>query len=127
VLVHDAARPNATEATFEAVTRAVREGADAAVPAVPVVDTLRRVGGGTVDRSELVAVQTPQAFRAEVLRRAHEGAPDATDDAGLVERVGGTVGGVPGDRADVKRAGPTGLVVLAALRAERAGGARMSP
>ena len=68
VVVHDAARPLAPAALFDAVIDAVRAGADAAVPSIPVADTLKRVDGervvGTVDRDELVAVQTPQAFRA---------------------------------------------------------------
>ena len=68
---------------------AVHAGADAAIPGVPVSDTIKRVGGRTggevvaetLDRVELVAVQTPQAFRAELLRRAHAEGADATDDA----------------------------------------------
>ena len=74
---------------------AVRGGADGAVPGVPVSDTIKRVDGErvveTVDRAPLVAVQTPQAFRTDVLRRAHASGDDATDDAALVESVGGTV------------------------------------
>src|SRR5262249_45938676 len=66
VVVHDAARPLASRALFHAVIAAVRNGADAAVPALPVADTLKRVDGArvteTVPRDDLVAVQTPQAF-----------------------------------------------------------------
>jgi len=101
VVVHDAARPLASEELFNLVIRAVKNGADAAVPAISVADTLKRVRDGlvvsTVDRRGLVAVQTPQAFRAAVLRRAHEGDPEATDDAALVEALGGTVVVVPGE------------------------------
>ena len=93
VLVHDAARPLASRAIFDAVINAIRAGADAAVPAVPVPDTLKRVDGArvleTVARDDLVAVQTPQAFRIDALRAAHAGDGRATDDAGLVEQSGG--------------------------------------
>ena len=102
IVVHDAARPLASLELFRQVIAAVREGADAAVPGVAVADTLRRIDGGTVDRSGVVAVQTPQAFRAEMLRRAHEGQPDATDDATLVERIGGKVVIVPGETTNFK-------------------------
>lgn len=97
IVVHDAARPLAPERLWEAIIDAVALGNDAAVPVVPVTDTLRRAGGGTVDRSEFVAVQTPQAFRAEALRRAHQGEPEGTDDASLVEAIGGRVVEVEGD------------------------------
>ncbi len=63
----------------------------------------------TLDRSELVAVQTPQAFRAEALRRAHAGAPEATDDAGLLEALGLTVVVVPGEYHNLKLTSPDDL------------------
>ena len=106
VVVHDAARPFASPALFDAVVSAVRDGADGAVPGIPVADTVKRVVGNevvaTLDRDELVAVQTPQAFTAAALRRAHAGAGDATDDAALVEVAGGRVVVVPGDPANTK-------------------------
>lgn len=106
VLVHDAARPMASTALFRAVAAAVLAGADGAVPAVSVTDTIKRVSGGrvveTLSREELVAVQTPQAFRADVLRRAHEGEPEGSDDAALVEALGATVLVVAGERANAK-------------------------
>jgi 2-C-methyl-D-erythritol 4-phosphate cytidylyltransferase len=106
VVVHDAARPLATPDLFMAVVAAVQAGADGAVPGLPLTDTVKQVRDGTVvatlDRSELVAVQTPQAFGATVLRRAHAARGDATDDAALVEAVGGRVVVVAGDRANVK-------------------------
>ena len=106
VVVHDAARPFAAPALFEAVVAAVRAGADGAVPAVAVADTIKRVAGvevlATLDRAELVAVQTPQAFTAASLRRAHAGGAEATDDAALVEAAGGRVVVVPGDPANAK-------------------------
>jgi 2-C-methyl-D-erythritol 4-phosphate cytidylyltransferase len=119
VVVHDAARPLASPALFEAVVAAVREGADGAVPVVLVGDTLKRAAHGTVtatvDRSDLVAVQTPQAFAAGMLRRAHAGAPEATDDAGLVERMGATVRTVAGDPRNLKLTHPGDLELLEAV------------
>ena len=102
VCVHDAVRPLATPALFSAVIEAVRGGADAAVPALSVTDTIKVVAGDgavvdTPDRATLVAVQTPQAFRADVLRRAHASGDESTDDAALVERLGGRVVTVPGE------------------------------
>ena len=102
VVVHDAARPVPVPDVWRRVRAAIEAGADAAVPAIPVSDTLREVGGGTVDRSRFVAVQTPQAFRASALRAAHEGAPEGTDDASLVEATGGRVVVVDGDPANIK-------------------------
>ncbi len=119
VVVHDAARPLAGPELFERVVAAVGAGADGAVPGVALSDTVKRVDGhritGTVDRRGLVAVQTPQAFRAEILRQAHAGAPEATDDAGLVEAVGGTVVVVEGDNRNLKITSPDDLVVARAL------------
>lgn len=114
VVVHDGARPLATRATFEAVIAAVN-GADAAVPGVPVADTLRHLDGVPLERDRIVAVQTPQAFRADALRAAHEGGPDATDDATLVERAGGRVVVVPGTTQAMKVTTPDDLRVLEAL------------
>jgi 2-C-methyl-D-erythritol 4-phosphate cytidylyltransferase len=119
VVVHDAARPLASPALFEAVIGAVRRGADAAVPAVPVPDTVKRVDGDevveTVARDELVVVQTPQAFRADALRAAHTGGADATDDAALIEAADGRVVIVPGERANLKVTTPADLVMAAAI------------
>jgi len=131
VVVHDAARPLAGRELFERVVAAVDAGADAAVPGVALSDTIKRVDGrrvtATVDRSGLVAVQTPQAFRAEILRRAHTGDPEATDDAALVEAMGGTVVVVEGDHRNLKITSPDDLVVARTLvrddgRFDRAGG-----
>ncbi len=76
-MVHDAARPLASDDLFAAVIAAVRDGADGAVPGLAVADTIKRVDGErvveTIPRDELVAVQTPQAFRADALRAAHRG------------------------------------------------------
>jgi 2-C-methyl-D-erythritol 4-phosphate cytidylyltransferase len=106
VCVHDAARPFASPTLFAAAIDAVRAGADGAIPGVAVADTIKVVEAGivvsTLDRSSLVAVQTPQAFRADVLRRAHRSGDDATDDAALVESLGGRVVVVPGSHDNRK-------------------------
>jgi 2-C-methyl-D-erythritol 4-phosphate cytidylyltransferase len=119
IVVHDAARPLATRALLDAVLAAVRAGADAAVPALPVPDTVKRIDGArvieTVDRTDLVAVQTPQAFRAAALRAAHATSADASDDAALVEVTGGTVVVVPGDSRNLKITRPADLALAAAL------------
>src|SRR4051812_42659911 len=92
VLVHDAARALAPPALFGSVIAALRAGADAVVPVLPLTDTVKRVADdhviGTVDRTELCAVQTPQGFSRSVLEQAHrQAAGIATDDAALVERL----------------------------------------
>jgi 2-C-methyl-D-erythritol 4-phosphate cytidylyltransferase len=119
VVVHDGARPLASPALFRAVVDAVTGGADGAVPAMAVADTLKRVAGGvitaTVPRHGVVAVQTPQAFRADLLRRAHEGAPEATDDAALMESLGATVRVVAGDPRNIKVTTAADLVMAQAL------------
>lgn len=101
VVVHDGPRPAATTDLFTAVVDAVRAGADGAIPGLAVTDTVKRVRDGvvmeTLVRSELMAVQTPQAFDATVLRKAHAGEPEATDDAAVVEAIGGRVVVVPGE------------------------------
>ena len=102
IVVHDAARPLATDALFEQVIASVVAGAGAVVPAVAVSDSLREIEGGVVDRGRVVAVQTPQAFRADLLRRADRSEPDASDDATLVEMIGGKVEIVPGETTNFK-------------------------
>lgn len=118
VVVHDAARPLASAGLFGRVVDAVRAGADAAVPGVPVVDTIRRRDGRPVERDQLVAVQTPQAFRAAALRGAHVGQPEATDDATLVEAAGGRVVVVPGDPCNRKITDPADLLLAERLLSE---------
>lgn len=115
IVVHDAARPLASRRLFETVVDAVRAGADAAVPGLPVADTLRHHDHGPVDRAGMVAVQTPQAFAASALRAAHATSPDATDDASLVEAAGGSVVVVPGEPANTKITTPEDLVTAGAL------------
>jgi 2-C-methyl-D-erythritol 4-phosphate cytidylyltransferase len=95
------------------VIDAIAEGADAAVPALAVSDTIKVVADGVVvstpDRGSLVAVQTPQAFRADALRSAHERGGDATDDAALVEALGGLVVVVAGEAINRKITVPDDL------------------
>jgi 2-C-methyl-D-erythritol 4-phosphate cytidylyltransferase len=108
VLVHDAARPVLPEEVVERVLAPLGEGWDGAIPALPVADTLKRAAEDgsvveTVDRAGLHAVQTPQAFLAPVLREALVGdLGDASDCATLVERRGGHVRVVEGDRRLLK-------------------------
>jgi 2-C-methyl-D-erythritol 4-phosphate cytidylyltransferase len=102
VLVHDAARPLLPEEVIERVLAPLSEGWDGVVPAVPLADTVKRVEGDrvveTLPRENLVAVQTPQAFLADALRRAVAGdVSAATDCASLVESQGGRVKVVVGD------------------------------
>ncbi len=125
IVVHDAARPLADSAVFEAVVEVVRSGAaSGAIPVLPVADTLKRVSEGiveaTVDRDGLVMVQTPQAFDAATLRAAHASSGEATDDAGLLELLGATVRTVPGDIRNVKITRPEDLAVAERLLGEEA-------
>lgn len=121
VLVHDAARALTPPRLVESVAAAVREGRPAVIPVLPVVDTIKEVGPGeavlgTVDRSVLRSVQTPQGFRREVLVAAHAAAADPlTDDAGLVEKAGLPVTCVPGSELALKITRPLDLILAEAL------------
>jgi len=102
VLVHDAARPLVSDDVIERVLAPLSEGWDGVVPGLPLADTLKRVDGDgrvleTVARDSVYAVQTPQAFPADVLRRALAAGLAATDCAGSVEAAGGRVKVVAGD------------------------------
>ncbi len=129
VLVHDAARPLVPVELIDAVTSAVRAGAGAVIPVLPVYDTVKEIDPGgrvvrTIDRSVLRAVQTPQGFDRELLVEAHrkaaaEGIDDLTDDAGLVERIGHTVVVVPGHEEAFKVTRPFDLVIAEAVLARR--------
>jgi 2-C-methyl-D-erythritol 4-phosphate cytidylyltransferase len=110
VVVHDAARPFASTELFAAVVDAVVAGADAAVPVLPLVDTVKRVRDGSIvgtePRDGLALAQTPQACRIELLRdglaKAEESGLDFTDDVGLLEWVGVSVRTVPGEPGNFK-------------------------
>lgn len=125
VAVHDAARAFAPPELVRRAVDAIRGDVVASAPALPVTDTLKRVAGDrvveTIDRHDLVAVQTPQAFRVEVLRAAHADGEDATDDLALVERLlaTGTMTGhvvvVPGEAAATKITWPADIALVAAL------------
>ena len=123
VLVHDAARPLAAPELFER-TLAALEGADAAIAAARLTDTVKEAGPDglvvrTHDRSRLWAVQTPQAFRTDALRRALDVDDDvlaqATDDAWLIERAGGSVRVVESSPANFKVTTPRDLALAASL------------
>jgi len=120
IVVHDGARPLASAALFRTVVDAVTSGASAAVPGLVVADTVKRVDVdgvvvATVERDALVTVQTPQAFRADILRAAHAIGGDATDDAALVEAQGATVRVVPGEPRNVKVTTAADLDIARAL------------
>jgi 2-C-methyl-D-erythritol 4-phosphate cytidylyltransferase len=117
VVVHDAARPFASPDLFVRVIAAVREGGDGAAPVVPVTDTVIRVRAGVLagvePRDELSLTQTPQAFRADPLRRAHAEAAASgvafTDDATMLQWAGFEVRAVPGEPTNTKITTPADL------------------
>lgn len=121
VLVHDAARALTPPTLIARVVAEVRAGRTAVVPALPVADTIKSVDimgavVGTPDRSALRAIQTPQGFRADLLRRAYaEASGTATDDAGLVERLGETVHTIVGDARAFKITTPHDLLLAEAI------------
>lgn len=134
VLVHDAARPLVPVDTVDAVIEAVRAGAPAVVPAVPLADTVKEVEPPAVPgapepvlstpvRARLRAVQTPQGFDRDTLVRAHAtvvfDGEGATDDAGMVERLGEPVVVVPGHEEAFKVTRPLDLVLAEAVLARR--------
>ncbi|MGV9881894.1 2-C-methyl-D-erythritol 4-phosphate cytidylyltransferase [Streptomyces sp. NPDC003006] len=131
VLVHDAARPLVPVDTVDGVIEAVRDGAPAVVPALPLSDTVKQVepaaapGGpepvvATPERARLRAVQTPQGFDRATLVRAHETVTDnVTDDASMVEQLGLPVVVVPGHEEAFKVTRPLDLVLAEAVLARR--------
>ena len=122
VAIHDAARPFVTPAEIQAVVRAA-EASGAAIAATPVVDTIKKVEGGrilrTVDREGLFGAATPQAFRADLLRRALASGRDATDEAALCEALGIPVAVVPVSRFSFKITTPDDLELAEAILARR--------
>lgn len=120
VLVHDVARCLAPSDLFARVIHAVRAGHSAVVPGLAVTDTVKVVDAqgcvlATPERTSLRGIQTPQGFLREVLEQAHAGGASATDDAGLVERVGGQVLVVDGDPLALKVTSRLDLAVATAL------------
>ena len=133
VLVHDGSRCLITPDLIRRVVEAASDGAvpDGVVPGIPVSDTIKVERGGivfeTLDRTNLRAIQTPQAFRIGLLRRLHD-LPEghlraATDDASLVEREGGRVEIVAGEKTNIKLTSPEDLVFAEAILAAREGAA----
>ncbi|MFE0174288.1 2-C-methyl-D-erythritol 4-phosphate cytidylyltransferase [Streptomyces sp. NPDC059002] len=130
VLVHDAARPLVPVDTVDGVIEAVRDGAPAVVPALPLTDTVKQVEPreagqpepvvATPERARLRAVQTPQGFDRALLVRAHESVTEnVTDDASMVEQLGETVVVVPGHEEAFKVTRPLDLVLAEAVLARR--------
>jgi 2-C-methyl-D-erythritol 4-phosphate cytidylyltransferase len=120
IVVHDAARPFFSDDVLERVLAPLGEGWEGVVPALRLADTIKRVRGDevteTVERDDLVAAQTPQAFRADVLRTALGGdVAGATDCAGLVEAANGRVRIVPGDPLLFKVTSETDLALAEQL------------
>jgi len=113
VLIHDAARPFVSETITKNVTAALRQGAKAVVPAVPIVDTLCRVDGkyidGPVDRTNLFSLQTPQGFNFKDLLAAHsaENTNDFTDDGTIMEAAGHVVEICEGEASNFKLTSPS--------------------
>lgn len=124
VLVHDAARCLTPPVVFSLVVAALRAGAEAVLPVLPVHDTVKRVDGEvvleTVPRVHLRTAQTPQGFRRAVLAAAHAGGGGRhTDDAGMVEAMGGRVVTVPGHEEAFKVTRPLDLLLAEAVLRER--------
>ena len=120
VLVHDAARVLATSELAERVLHGLTSGESAVIPALSVVDTIKEVDRdgyvrSTPDRSILRAVQTPQGFSVDVLKRAHEASEDATDDAALVEALGVKVKTIPGEARAMKITNPEDIALAVTL------------
>lgn len=120
VLVHDAARPLTPPTLIARVVEALRDGHTAVVPAVPLADTIKAVDAngvvlGTPERAGLRAVQTPQGFTTEVLKRAYGRTGLFTDDASMVESIGGQVQTVAGDPMAFKITTPMDLVLAEAV------------
>lgn len=128
VLIHDAARPLVDRALIKRVLNGLSSKVDGVIPAIGLTDTIKwlsrgRKVGGTLNRDALIAVQTPQAFRFHLLLQAYERAYKdgfyGTDDASLVERIGGTVLAVEGSQRNIKVTTKTDLErVLSILRGE---------
>ncbi len=127
VLIHDGSRCLVTPDLVGRVVAAANGDVDGVVPAVPVSDTIKVAKNGsvsaTLDRVSLRAVQTPQAFRLDILRKVYT-APEerlrtATDDASLVEDAGGHVAVVAGERTNIKLTSPDDLVLAEAILAAR--------
>ena len=129
VLIHDGSRCLVTPDLIGRVIEAARTSAGGVIPTVPVSDTIKIAENGcvgqTLDRSKLHATQTPQAFRLSLLKKIYAASEDilrsATDDASLIEREGGRVDIVAGDKTNIKLTSPEDLVLAEAILASRSG------
>lgn len=129
VLIHDAARPLVSAAVIDGVVTSLRDGADAAVPLLPVADTLRRKDGdhwAGVARDGLMRAQTPQGFQFEKILAAHRAFKqlDLTDDMALAERAGLEIVVVPGEESNMKVTTANDLALAGQLLSARLGDAR---
>ena len=128
ILVHDAARPLATPALFKRVVDALAAGEEAVVPIVPVVDSLKKLGEDgslhSISREKMFAAQTPQGFRAQVLRAVHAAGIETTDDGGAAEAMGFRVGSVDGEQTNLKITTAADLLVARAWARTRTAEAR---
>jgi 2-C-methyl-D-erythritol 4-phosphate cytidylyltransferase len=119
VVIHDAAHPLATKHLFDSVIAAVQNGADAAVPVLPVTDPLKRVQDGRVvadvPREGILLMQTPHAFRAGILRSAHRSPSEVIEDTLLVQALGAWIAVVPGDPRNLHVTTPEELELAARL------------
>ncbi|HET7481109.1 MAG TPA: 2-C-methyl-D-erythritol 4-phosphate cytidylyltransferase [Rubrobacteraceae bacterium] len=127
VLIHDGSRCLVTPELIQRVIEAAHGDADGVIPTLPVSDTIKVAENGavmeTLDRSRLHATQTPQAFRLGLLRRIYAASEEflltATDDASLVERAGGCVAIVHGDKTNIKLTSPEDLILAEAILTSR--------
>jgi 2-C-methyl-D-erythritol 4-phosphate cytidylyltransferase len=119
VVVADPAHPLATDALFRAVVDEVRVGADGAVPVIPILEVVQRVRDGrvveTLPKDDLVLTQTPQAFRADVLRAVHADRPRPVENSGLLVQRGYRVVTVAGDVGNVHVTTPEELAIAESL------------
>jgi 2-C-methyl-D-erythritol 4-phosphate cytidylyltransferase len=119
VVVADPAHPLASDDLFRAVIEAVRAGADGAVPVIPILEVVQRVRDGqvveTLPKDDLVLTQTPQAFRADVLRAVHADRPRPVENSGLLVERGHRVVTVPGDVRNVHVTTPRELAIAESL------------
>ena len=119
LVLADPAHPLAPDRIFADVIAAVRGGADGAVPAIPMLEVVQRVTDGvvqeTLPKKDTWVAQSPQAFRADVLRTAHAGAPRPVENSGMLAALGHRVVTVPGDPANLHVASPEDLAVVRRL------------
>ncbi len=119
VLVHDAARPLATKEIYLDVIQEIRDGADAATPAIPITDTINTTDGEIVDRKKLLALQTPQGFRFDILKEIHENGEEATDDISLCLKHNKKVSYTTGDVKNLKITEPIDLKIAKFLLTQK--------